>query len=312
MKVLKPFSPVDAALDFDNEGTLLRQLAGCGGVINIIESGTSSVDATIGAATMPVPLQFHILTRASGSVNELILDPISRQKMSWIELLGFWRDVILAVKQMHGSGVAHRDLKCDNCLLLLSRRLSTVKLTDLGRGKNFTLDPTRPPEHYVQGRGQLLHSPPEFLLFQGGASASDFIAADYYGIGSILAELATGQSMSTLAISDIGAVIQQAQVDYLAGRRTDLNSYRSNYRNAISLVVEQIPGGIRDDARTLLTHLCQPVPGDRLASPPYRRDRLSRDKLDWVLRRTDIMIRRLEIHARDERRAAEKQRRSAS
>nr|WP_284445006.1 protein kinase [Microbacterium yannicii] len=310
IKILRPGANADAVVDFENEGVLLRHLADCSGTINIVDGGSSD-DVMINGASVPLAVQFHVLARASGSVNELILDPISRSKLSWIERIGFWRDVVLAVKQMHQRGIAHRDLKCDNCLLLVSRNLSSVKLTDLGRGKNFRITATRPIEHYVAGRGQLLHSPPEFLLHQGGSTADDFIAADYYGIGSILVELTTGQPMSVLAMGDIGAVLAEGRRDFAAGRRTDLSGYKPSYRSAVAQVVDQMPKTIQPDALTMLTHLCRPVPSERLDRPPFSRDRRAKDPLDWVLRRADIMSRRLEIDQREARQRADKQRRSA-
>lgn len=306
MKILRPGAPPADVIDFENEGVLLRQLSSCSGTINIVDGGASS-EIMINGASVPLPIQFHVLIRAFGSVNELMLDPVSRAKLSWIELLGFWRDVILAVQQMHQKGIAHRDLKCDNCLLLVSRNSSSVKLTDLGRGKDFNLQPSRPLQDYVVGRGQLMHLPPEYLLFQGGAGADDFIAADYYGIGSIFAELVTGQPMSVLAMGDIGAILAVGQSDFAAGRRSDLSGFAPSFRSATSFVVEQLPKSIRPDALALLSHLCDPQPRSRLARAPFRRDRLSRGGLDWVLRRSDIMIRRLKIEQRQLRERAERQ-----
>ncbi|WP_442922841.1 protein kinase domain-containing protein [Microbacterium sp. CCH5-D1] len=203
--------------------------------------------------------------------------------------------------------MAHRDLKCDNCLLLVSRNSSSVKLADLGRGKDFTLEPSRPLQEYLVGRGQLMHLPPEYLLFQGGGAAEDFVAADYYGIGSILVELVTGQPMSVLAMGDVGAVLAVGHRDFAAGRRSDLSGFAPSFRSATSFVVDHLPKSVRSDALTLLSHLCDPQPRSRLARAPYSRDRLSRGGLDWVLRRSDIMIRRLEIEQRQLRQRAERQ-----
>lgn len=311
IKILKPGALSEAVIDFENEGVLLRQLLSCTGVINVVDGGSGSVDLSNGVHTVPLPIQFLVLARASGSVDELIRDPYTRSRLDWVELLGFWRDVILAVKQMHARSVAHRDLKADNCLMLVSRNLSSVKLADLGRGKDFSLTPTRLPEDYLHGRGDLRFAPPEFLLLQGGSAARDFIAADYYGIGSILVELATGQPMSALAVGDVRAVLASAMADQAVGRRSDLSAFEANFRTAVAFVVEVMPKSIRADASVLLTHLCRPVPADRLARPPYSRDRQSRDGLDWVLRRTDIMIRRLMIDRKTERLQTAKQRRSA-
>jgi hypothetical protein len=164
---------------------------------------------------------------------------------------------------------------------------------------------------YVQGRGDLRFAAPEFLWLQGGDTASDFLAADYYGLGSLLVELATGQPLTSLALGDVGAVLRQAAVDLQRGQTSDLATLNLKYRRVIADVMDLMPKAIQQDAQVLLASLCEPIPTERLARPPYQRDRHA-EPLEWVLRRADIMIRRLEIDAREERRIARRLERAAS
>nr|BFE39393.1 hypothetical protein GCM10017544_03490 [Microbacterium imperiale] len=287
---------------------LLSLLTACDGVINYVESGSDSVELTANGINVSVPIRFHVLALASGSVNELVEDPGARADMAWPAKLRLWRDVVLGIQQMHLRGVAHRDLKAENCLLLVRGQTTAVKIADFGRAKDLNTLPSRTLGSYVAGRGDLRFAPPEFLFLQGGSLARDFIAADHYGLGSILAELISGHPMSAVVLGDPGGVIRQAQHDRAAGYQRNLAGLAVPYRTAISDMLTLTPASIREDLSVLLSRLCHPVPEQRLEGSPYSRDRAARDPLSWVIRRTDIMIRRLERDARSERRRNQKAR----
>lgn len=302
IKILRPGATHDAMAEFDREGQLLRLLNASDGVIDYVDGGTSTLNMSApGGVTVPLPIHFHVLTLASGDVAELLLDPIARSMLSLSERLRLWRGVVRALKQMHQKGVAHRDLKASNCLLLVRGSDTRVKIADLGRARNLSAAPTLPPEQYLIGRGDLRFAPPEALLLQAGATPEDFLAADYYGLGSVLVELITGQPMTALALGDFGAVLKQSAEDRAAGVTRDLGVLNLKYQQVIDDVVADLPISIRGDATVLLNSLCHPVPASR-GRVSYHRDRLSRERLSWVLRRVDIMIQRLEIEARQERR----------
>lgn len=304
VKVLKPSAAdADNLLDFENEGRLLGRLKSCDGVIDYIESGSDTFEFEAAPGiTVPVPIRFHVLAMASGSAGELTSNPATLNSIDWTARLRLWRDAVVAVHQMHRHDVAHRDLKAENCLLMVRGNTTRVKLADFGRAKEMSNAPTRSPDSYLHGRGDMRFAPPEFLFLQGQADTRDFICADYYGLGSILVELTTGQPVSALVFSDWGSVVRMAQDDMLAGRRRNLSALSGLYLAVIADIVSVMPASIREDARTLLTTLCSPELHKRLESSPFHRDRLTRNPLDWVIRRVDIMVKRLEIEARDERR----------
>lgn len=315
IKVLKLNPPANAVMDFQNEAILLRQLVGCDGIIDYIDEGTGSIDLQVGPGLIvPVDVGYLVLARASGSLDELTRDPIARNSLPFLEKLRLWRDIVKAVRQMHGLGIVHRDLKCSNCLLMVRdsdlSSYSDVKLGDFGRSKDLSQPLTKIAEAYALGMGDLRFAPPEFLYLLGDPSSTATIAADYYGLGSTLVELVTGQSLSSLALGDHERVIVQAQADYRAGRSRDLNVLVGRYRSVIADVVEQMPACIRREASLVLNQICHPNPDVRAQPSPFRRDRLDRDGLHWILRRVDIMIKQLEIEARLERRATRSERRN--
>lgn len=84
---------------------------------------------------------------------------------------------------------------------MVSRRNAVqIRITDLGRAKDFPEAPTLPRHEYLFGRGDPAHAAPEFLHLQGRAAGRNFCLADLYGLGSILTELATGHWMTALAL----------------------------------------------------------------------------------------------------------------
>jgi serine/threonine protein kinase len=303
LKVLTPTSDPGAVMDFKNEGTLLKQLSPCAGVVNFVDDGTHNLEVH-GPGGIPVPIEmpYLVMTQASGSLDQLVLDPVLRTRLGEVERLKLWRTMIKALMQMHLHGVAHRDLKCSNCLLHVTKSETKIRFGDLGRARDLGIPASHSAEEYLVGRGDLRFAPPESLFWQGGMSKEDFLAADYYGLGSLLVELITGQSMTGLAIGDFRSVFEVGRDDYLHGRRRDLTTLNLRYRSVIAEVVDQLPKSIQSDARAVLSSLCSPEPADRLTASPYSRDRNSHDRLTWILRRTDIMIRRLEIEIREERR----------
>jgi serine/threonine protein kinase len=303
VKVLAPSSQAEAVNDFENEGVLLRRLNECSGVVNFIDGGVGKIDLVAqGGLAVSLDVHYHAMTLASGSLNELSEDPGSRSQLAWDERIRLWRSIVKSLMQMHQYGVVHRDLKCSNCLLLVRKNETRVRFGDLGRARDLNVTAMRPPIEYVTGRGDRRFAPPEALFWQGGSTDEDFLAADYYGLGSLLVELATGQPMTAIAIGDVRNALEEGRQNFHHGIRRDLRTLNLRFRNAIAAVVAEFPKAIQEDARVVLQCLCHPEPSERLARAPYARDRMSRDKLAWILRRADIMMHRLEIDIREERR----------
>lgn len=301
VKVLKNSAPPGAAGEFDNEGVLLRRLATCEGVVDIFHSGSSTVELDHFGMKVPLDVRFHVLHRADGSLADLTSDAIARDSLAWTERLRLWRDMVLIVRQMHSFNVVHRDLKAENFLLLLHGGESRVRLADFGRSKDISIDPLHDPAAYLSGRGDRRFAPPEYLLLQGGYAAQNFVSADYYGLGSLLVELMTGQPMTAAALGDFGSIIRDEQQNILRGVRRSTRSFTEQYRIAIDDIVSAAPQVIRDDIRIILKYLCSPNPSERSLPGPFRRDRGAPLALDWVIRRIDIMTRRLRIEAKAER-----------
>lgn len=299
VKVLDPNGSSDAnsVADFENEGVLLAKLVKRSNVINWHETSTATVPITVGsgvnAPTVQLGLKYHVIARASGVLDEVTSDPSLRSRMEWLERLSHWRGVILGVHQMHLSTVAHRDLKAENCLLMAGLKNSVeIRLADLGRSKDFSTPSRYAVEEYLQGRGDKRHAAPECLLLLAGSTGADFRLADLYGVGSVLAEIATGQSMTALSLN-WQDVIQQSMRDLQKGLRVDPSVLRPRYGRAVEEVASHVPKVIQKDIVDLLTQLCDPVPAGRLPKKFGNRP-VKTDGLEWLLRRADVIQRRLE------------------
>lgn len=297
LKVLIPGATADALNEFDTEGRLLARLKRSSSVVDHRETGVGSVEVSgPGGVKVPLPLHFHALELASGCLEELVGDEGPRSRLPWEERLRLWRGVVLGIHQMHLKGIAHRDLKTSNCLLLVYRRQVTMcKVGDLGRARDLSVPARGPADWYVAGRGDLRFAPPEFLWLQGAESAQAHKAADLYGLGSLLFELATGVGITQMALGFGPEIVRAAVRDAQAGLSVDLAALRGRYQGALELFADELPPVIRDPATSLLRQLCDPQPALRFPrSAPGRRVPRS-DGLEWLLRSADILIHRLAV-----------------
>lgn len=304
VKLLMPSPDPHAAAEFDAEGVLLRKLNNCEGVVTLIDSGTANILMTTNnGLVVPLPFKYLVLSLASGALNELTRDPARLAALAWTDRLALWRGAVKGIHQMHLKKVAHRDIKTENCLLMVSGNRVEIRIADLGRSKDLSLVPTLPPEEYLRGRGDLRFAPPEFLWFQGGQGVSDFRAADIYGLGSLLVELATGHPMTALALGSWQAVATAGQRDFLAGTRRDLASLRPQLRRAVDEVVDETPRSIRHDTEVLLRQLCDPVPSARFPQQRANKQYVPDPGLNWLIRRADILAKRLSVEQKKSNRA---------
>lgn len=298
IKVLVPTGVAQAVTEFDNEGVLLQKLINSSAVINLVESGTEMISVNINGTPIQLDFRYHVLALASGALDELISDPVSRAALPWQERLSHWRGAIKGVHQMHLNNVAHRDLKCSNCLLMLQGRNSEVRLGDLGRSKDFSLAPSLPRNEYLTGRGDLQYAPPEYLYYQGGSTETDFRNADLYGLGSLLVELATGHPMTAHAIGSWMSAISQGLQDFHSGNLRDLAALRPRFHRAIEQLSAEFAPAIRHDAVVLVRQLCDPVPSARQPKRPPGKRHVPDKGLLWLLRRADILSRLVSVQSR--------------
>lgn len=312
VKVLKPDAVVhpESAVEFDHEGELLEALGKSRNVVSLLDSGSSVITVTVKGAPLPMPVSFHVMELADGALSELL--PV-RHEVDWADKLRLFRDVVAGIHQMHIKGIVHRDLKASNVLLFDTKtRRPTAKVSDLGRSRDLSRPPRFDEDVYPAGRGDRSHAPPEHLWRLGSTDDAAQRRADVYLLGSVLYEIATGQSITSMTLpywgSNLRVVRNMSPQDREAGFRAAARHMADIHEAALGLLADETPPEIRHLVVELVRQMCHPLPVRR-----ERRFRVERNTaawgLEWVIRRVDIIIKNLE-HNRAVRAAATRRRRA--
>ncbi|WP_153394169.1 protein kinase domain-containing protein [Ornithinicoccus halotolerans] len=301
IKVLIPNADSSARAEFANEAALLRRLVGSSSVVQVTSSDHFQFAVTAGGQSLPLRVDFHVLELAQGCLESLLLEG---SRIEWADRLSLWRGCVRGIHQMHLKRTAHRDLKSSNCLLF-ERRHNVVesKVSDLGRGRDLRAGPMHPPELYLVGLGDLRFAPPEFIACQGSDRPEGHLAADLYGLGSLLFELATGQCITAMALGPGPQLVRENLELRAKGQTIELSGMRGEYESAFKVFERSLPPVIRQHGGQLLRQLCDPVPSRRLEKTKFGRYP-SGTGLEWLIRRADIVIRTLASQAREAERIA--------
>jgi|ERR1039458_7071713 serine/threonine-protein kinase len=298
LKLLSPAkaADLDAVAEFEVEGQLLQKLRSCKNVIDYIGTWTSPLQVQLGGLPLAFAARYHVLELADGSLAELLPD---RDSVRWVTKLQLFRDALKGTHQMHRHRTMHRDIKCDNALLVLARRKGhIVKLGDLGRSRALDMPPRLAPAGYVRGRGDLRFAPPEYLWGLGADGEDGLRRADLYLLGSLLYELGTGQGFTTVAFPDEWIVARAYRgPSPREGFNQRLPELRAHLAPAVDLFARQVPQAVRQPAVSLVTQLCDPDPTARelRVRSELRQPTVG---LDWLFRRVDVLIRLVRRDAR--------------
>ena len=127
IKALHPSRAAElmAVAEFETEGELLAKLVSCRNVISYIGTWTTTIVFTLRGAPVSIPLRFHALELAEGSLEDILPN---RDKLSWEQRLDLFRDVVSGTHQMHLQRIIHRDIKCSNaCRPPLRMSMATTR-----------------------------------------------------------------------------------------------------------------------------------------------------------------------------------------
>lgn len=195
--------------------------------------------------------------------------------------------IATALFELHGSGIAHQDIKPANVLQFGTGR---TKVADLGRSvcKDFTC-----PYENDLIPGTKAYAPPE-LLYQ--SPAADFVrrrfGCDAYLLGSMAVYLFTGISATALLMGELAEIHRPAQ--WHDGFSFVLPYLKAGFARVLenlgkSLVVPAAKG----DLLQMIAELCEPDPAYR-GHPLNRRHPERQYSLERYVTRTDLMTKRLD------------------
>ena len=300
IKVLKPGALTHQQAELENEGSLLDRLKPARNVVDLLGApiNHATLPATLpSGASTAIPLHFLVLELMDGNLADLLG---LRHEISWTERLSILRGVVCGANQMHVQSIFHRDIKSENILLRSApKNTFETKVADLGRSKDEH-DATSLTSYEI-GRGDFRFAPPEFLWGLGSSSSVCFRSADVYLIGATFFELATGQTLTSLVFPNPILWIQRAMAMNPADRESDFRArfgeIRSRYELPLTMFEHELSHSIRHEAVDLVRQLCDPDPQVRLQRTRSEL-RLTLSGLDWLIRRVDILTKRLSVESR--------------
>jgi eukaryotic-like serine/threonine-protein kinase len=289
----------NAAGEFQDEIAMLRTLASCSNIVTLLDHGqyVLNLQPQGGGVVLPLPVPFMVLELAVGSLEDLLAN---RHRVEWLDRLLLFREMVKGVHQMHLERMVHRDVKSQNGLLFETN--ARARVCDLGRSKDTRAQPRVPPVNYEAGRGDVRFAPPDLLWGLGDTTALGHLRADLYLLGSLLFEIATATGITSAALVDPFRILQHAAgLGSPTARELDYRQYIPDLRERYELVCEtfaaELPNEIRHEGAALLRQLTDPDPARREPVQPFRNLPLRWD-LQWLLVRTDILIKRLATNRR--------------
>jgi serine/threonine protein kinase len=297
VKILKLGKGAEAEEEMQGEVRFLGDLQKCDRIVDIKGHGKDTVVLTgsgaTGAVSVPIQVRYLVLEKADGCLAELL---VMLDKVSWPERLELFRDVVKGVHQMHLKRIVSRDLKSENVLLFSERFDSVAKVADLGRARRTTDQPRRALEEYAIGRGDFRFAPPEVFWLQGVDDPTYWAAVDLFHLGSVLYELVLGYGITSVVLPNGRTILQAMAMEDLAVRKAAYQAQISVLRAQMALAWEPfetaVPASISSQTSALLRQLTDPDPARRTPRPFGRPSRHG-EGLEWLLRRTDILLRSL-------------------
>lgn len=250
-------------------------------VVNVLADGSVTVDPNDPASAV----QYLIFELAEGDVRSQ-MDRIDHIDNAWI--LRSLHHVATGLKQLHGVGVAHQDLKPSN-VLMFEEQIS--KVADLGRASSRG-ETTPYDEELVAG--DMAYAPPELLY---GHIDPDWnrrrLACDMYLLGSLLAFFYTRSSLTSLIKTELAP-------DHLWtswGETYDdvLPYVRDAFGKAVVAFGREVPEGIREVLVNVLRQLGEPDP--KFRGSPSRRggSAASQFSLEQYISKFDLLASRAEL-----------------
>ena len=202
----------------------------------------------------PATVQYIIFELASGDARKLIA---AAEGYDLVLALSTLHEIAAGLRQLHGIGVAHQDLKPSNVLLFKELRLS--KIGDLGRAAARGAEP---PHYAMHPAGDYGYAPPE-TLYGGelGSWETRRLGCDIYHLGSMICSLVTTIGMTPLMMMGLEPALRWR--NWKGSFEDALDFLYPAFADAVEYVGDEIPKELRTDVTSLLRQLCDPNPTKR-------------------------------------------------
>jgi serine/threonine protein kinase len=229
-------------------------------------------------------VQYLIFELASGDVRSQ-LDAADQFDTAWA--LRSLHQIANGLKQLHGLGIAHQDLKPSN---VLSFPDDGSKIADLGRSACKEL--TSPyDDHKVAGDRS--YAPPELLYGHiDGDWTRRRIGCDAYLLGSMVVFLFHRVAMTTLILDNMERSHHWRAWD---GTFEEVLPYlRDAFGYALRDIGPAFPPYLRDELTCIARELCEPDPRLR-GHPANRTTRQNQYSLERYVSRFNLLASKVEL-----------------
>jgi serine/threonine protein kinase len=199
---------------FDREAELLEDFRGQPDIIQLVAPRANFTEVFTNDLGLKFPVQFsyYALELARTDVGTIIAN------VEWNaeRLLVAYRAMCRAVQRLHKSGVAHRDLKPPNFLVMPD---SSIRLSDLGTARRLTSSAALLGS-YKGPPGDISYSAPEMLALLHDEHPTIAFRSDFFSLGAILFEMFSGVSLgSRIYDSRFVTDLTQAMLHVKRGQR---------------------------------------------------------------------------------------------
>jgi serine/threonine protein kinase len=243
-------------------------------VVIAIDSGT--IGATPGELVL-----YLVFELADGDVRQQIFS--AQVDLAW--RLRALHHIATGLKQLHGEGIAHQDLKPSNVLLFEG---TGSKLADLGRAasKGHT-----PPHEDFEIAGDRSYAPPELLYHHIPPDwSSRRLGCDAYLLGSMVVFFFCGIGMTQLLVAELPAACRPYT---WAGTFAEAMPHiRQAFGRAVGAFSASVPEGLRERLVGVVRELCEPDPALRGHPKDLRGG--NRYSLERYVTAFDLLARRVE------------------
>ncbi len=245
---------------------------------------TALADGEIRDTGWTVPVNYLIFEWADQD-SRAVLDAAQRIDVAWA--LRTLHQVAVGLSQLHGSGIAHQDLKPSN---VLDFGGAGSKLADLGRS---SYRGNAGPSDHLPFPGDWTYAPPELLYGQVNPDWSvRRFASDLYQLGSLATFFFTGTGMTGGLLAHLDS--RHAPQDWAGTYEDVLPFVRQAFSDVMGVMESSTPADLKADLVGIVRELCEPEPALR-GHPKNRVGHTNRYGLERYVSRLNLLARRYEL-----------------